>query len=101
MIRSPTCMFVVRMRWCVMVVVVVVVCVSVCEREPERAHKDECSCLLRKASPYTIQESRWSLFFFFLKNDGKCNFPGIDPLGNLQRAMWGMSGGAGTGWGVQ
>lgn len=40
-------------------------------------------------------------FFFFLKNDGKCNFPGIDPLGNLQRAMWGMSGGAGTGWGVQ
>ena len=59
-------MFVVRMRWCVMVVVVVVlVCVSVCEREPEQAYEDECSCLLRKASPYTIQESLWSLLFFF------------------------------------
>ena len=86
------------------------VCVSGCvcererdrEREREREREDKCSRLLRKASPYTIQESRWSLFFFFffLKNDDRCHFPGIVPLGHLQRAMWGMNAGAGTGLGI-
>lgn len=43
------------------------VCVCLSVRASQYELMKECSCLLRKASPYTIQESQWSLFFFFFK----------------------------------
>ena len=76
-------------------------CLSVRESQNELIKLSAHACCAKLPRTRYRKVDGAFFFFFFLKNDGKCNFPGIDPLGNLQRAMWGMSGGAGTGWGVQ